>query len=257
MSVHTNENNSAAAERPTVELRAGTSLETHAIVLGSVTLKESDKLFTLLTLDHGKISALGKGAAKSVKRFGASLETLNHVKASLKVPCQTPAGESMWFLEKAELKSQFLHFRSDYSAMETGFFALRLVQDMIPEGMIDAALFRALGRFLRDSKDLNFSQQAPWVRLSFWTWFCHHLGFGDLSEPVEALFEQSSPGWGKVWHLCLAQVEPKFQELFHALGSRPLPTLELHVEIMVYKRWVEITGMHWEHFEKWVSSKKF
>ena len=46
---------------------------TAAIVLRTVDYGEADRVVTLFTRDHGKLSALARGARKSVKRFGAAL----------------------------------------------------------------------------------------------------------------------------------------------------------------------------------------
>ena len=48
-------------------------LVTPAIVLRTVDYGEADRVVTLFTRDAGKLSALARGARKSVKRFGAAL----------------------------------------------------------------------------------------------------------------------------------------------------------------------------------------
>ena len=46
---------------------------TAAIVLRVTDYGEADRIVTLLTESHGKVSALARGAKKSRKRFGAAL----------------------------------------------------------------------------------------------------------------------------------------------------------------------------------------
>ena len=47
-------------------------ITTPAIVLRTVDYGEADRVVTLFTREHGKLSALARGARKSVKRFGAA-----------------------------------------------------------------------------------------------------------------------------------------------------------------------------------------
>lgn len=47
---------------------------TQAVVLRSVDYGDSDKIVTLFTSGYGKISAIAKGAKRSMKRFGGTLE---------------------------------------------------------------------------------------------------------------------------------------------------------------------------------------
>jgi DNA repair protein RecO (recombination protein O) len=46
---------------------------TPAVILRSVALRESDLLVILLTLDHGKVEAIARGARRSKKRFAGGL----------------------------------------------------------------------------------------------------------------------------------------------------------------------------------------
>lgn len=56
---------------------------TECIVLKRINYHDSDKLYTLLSKDKGKISALGKGVRKISSRRGGNLDTLNRIQASL------------------------------------------------------------------------------------------------------------------------------------------------------------------------------
>jgi hypothetical protein len=233
------------------DLRAGAHTESHAIVLGTTALRESDRMVRFLTLEHGIISALAKGAARSQKRFGGALEPMSYVKAHLRVPRESAGEEAIWRLERVDLKDAYLHLRSSYAALENVSFVLRLVRDIIPEGSVDPGLFKALGRFLRDSAQIDLAAHSMWPRVAFWTWFTHHLGFGDLSSQLELAMRQADSRWVQLWHNCLALSEPDFRTFFHNLAQYPLPPLSNADEIRIYQRWVDLSGLHWEHFEKW------
>ena len=53
--------------------RSGPSLATQCLVLRVVDYGDADRIVTLLTAAHGKISALAKGARSSRRRYGAAL----------------------------------------------------------------------------------------------------------------------------------------------------------------------------------------
>jgi DNA repair protein RecO (recombination protein O) len=58
-------------------------LKTEAIVLRSIRYGEADRILHLYTPDHGRLSAIAKGARRSRSRFGARLEPFFHVRAVL------------------------------------------------------------------------------------------------------------------------------------------------------------------------------
>jgi hypothetical protein len=58
-------------------------LKTEAIVLRSIRYGEADRILHLYTPDHGRVSAIAKGARRSRSRFGARLEPFFHVRAVL------------------------------------------------------------------------------------------------------------------------------------------------------------------------------
>jgi DNA repair protein RecO len=125
------------------DLRPGEVVAVNAIVLGNQAFKENDKLVRLLTLEFGKISTFAVNAQKSIKRFGASVEPMNFVKAQIKVPRNVADNDSPLFrLERADLRSSFPHLRQSYAAIDTASFALRMVGDFLPELAADESLFK-------------------------------------------------------------------------------------------------------------------
>jgi DNA repair protein RecO (recombination protein O) len=58
-------------------------LKTEAIVLRSIRYGEADRILHLYTPDHGRLSAIAKGARRARSRFGARLEPFVHVRAVL------------------------------------------------------------------------------------------------------------------------------------------------------------------------------
>jgi DNA repair protein RecO (recombination protein O) len=61
----------------------GRSLRTEAIVLRSIRYGEADRILHLYTPDHGRLSAIAKGARRTRSRFGARLEPFFHLRMLL------------------------------------------------------------------------------------------------------------------------------------------------------------------------------
>lgn len=72
---------------------------TTAVVLRTHAFGESDKIVTLLTRDAGKLNGIARGAKRSLRRFGGSLELFSHVRVDLRQRRTT----ELAFLERAVL----------------------------------------------------------------------------------------------------------------------------------------------------------
>jgi DNA repair protein RecO (recombination protein O) len=59
------------------------TLKTEAVVLRSIRYGEADRILHLYTPDHGRVSAIAKGARRARSRFGARLEPFFHIRAVL------------------------------------------------------------------------------------------------------------------------------------------------------------------------------
>jgi DNA repair protein RecO (recombination protein O) len=59
------------------------TLRTEAIVLRSIRYGEADRILHLYTPDHGRLSAIAKGARRTRSRFGARLEPFFHLRMLL------------------------------------------------------------------------------------------------------------------------------------------------------------------------------
>ncbi|MBO0769291.1 MAG: DNA repair protein RecO, partial [Solirubrobacterales bacterium] len=57
----------------------GGTLKTEAIVLRSIRYGEADRILHVYTPEHGRLSAIAKGARRSKSRFGARLEPFMQV----------------------------------------------------------------------------------------------------------------------------------------------------------------------------------
>ncbi|HVN37593.1 MAG TPA: DNA repair protein RecO [Myxococcota bacterium] len=106
------------------------SLETEALILRSVDFGESDRILHLLVPDAGRLTAIAKGARRSVRRFAGTLDLFNHlhVRLDLRRPGQVSR------LDQARLVRSFAPLRSDPSRFALGCYLLELLDRLAPEG---------------------------------------------------------------------------------------------------------------------------
>lgn len=239
------------------DLKPGQLFQTHAISLGSKAYRDNDKLVRFFSLDLGIVSTIALNAQQSLKRFGAAIEPGTHSMLQLKVPRDLNSTQSPLFrLDKADLRSQFPHLRADFASIESLSFILRLVTDNYPELHPDGALFKTLGRVLRDSSVVNFSKYAGWVRAYFWSWFTQHLGYGDLLHSWKAQEWDVPEEFWEAWDASICESEDVLvREFFESFFSSALPQVSTEAEVSLYRSWLELSGIHWKFFETWIKSR--
>jgi DNA repair protein RecO (recombination protein O) len=105
-----------------------------ALVLRSVDFGESDRIVHLLVPDSGRLTAIAKGARRSVRRFPGTLDLFNH----LRVQVERRRTAGMARLEQATLLEVFTPLRSDPARFALGCYLLELFDRLAPEGIARA-----------------------------------------------------------------------------------------------------------------------
>jgi len=121
---------------------------THAVILRSVDVAESDRILHLLVPEHGRVTAVAKGARRSTKRFAGTLDLFNHLRVSL----HRRRGAAIGRLEQAVLVRHYAALRSDSARFALACYLLELLDRLAPEGGVRRDMQR-LFRFALDSFD--------------------------------------------------------------------------------------------------------
>jgi DNA repair protein RecO (recombination protein O) len=119
---------------------------THAVILRSVDVAESDRILHLLVPEYGRVTAVAKGARRSAKRFAGTLDLFNHLRVSL----HRRRGAAIGRLEQAVLVHHYAPLRSDPARFALGCYLLELLDRLAPEGGVRRDMQR-LFRFALDS----------------------------------------------------------------------------------------------------------
>lgn len=106
------------------------ALHTEALVLRAVDFGESDRIVHLLVPDAGRLTAIAKGARRSVRRFPGTLDFFN----LLRVHVERRRPHAMARLEQASLLRSFPALRADPTRFAMGCYLLELLDRLAPEG---------------------------------------------------------------------------------------------------------------------------
>lgn len=134
-------------------------IDTEALILRSVDFGESDRIVHLLIPEMGRLTAIAKGARRSVKRFPGTLDLFNH----LRVQAERRSAAGMARLEHAQLIRTFHALRTDPTRFALGCYLLELLDRLAPEGGARADTQRIFGYAMAALRTLD--EERPDLRL--------------------------------------------------------------------------------------------
>jgi DNA repair protein RecO (recombination protein O) len=98
------------------------------VVLRTTPLRESDLLVVLYTDEHGRVTAVARGARKSQRRFAGALSLLVLARYQLG---RRPRGE-LWSLESADVVREWTQLSSDVVAVAHASYVAEIVGALLP-----------------------------------------------------------------------------------------------------------------------------
>jgi DNA repair protein RecO (recombination protein O) len=119
-----------------------------AIVLRKLPYGESDRIVHLFTLNSGRLSAIAKGGAKSVRRFMNTLEPLRIIK----VEYFDKSGKGLPRIENAHILEDFQGIEEDFRRLSIAFFFMEVVDKLVKERQPYPQMFHILSKVLRNLK---------------------------------------------------------------------------------------------------------
>ncbi|MBL9005815.1 MAG: DNA repair protein RecO [Myxococcales bacterium] len=128
---------------------------TAALVLRVTDYSESDRIVTLLTETHGKVSALARGAKKSRKRFGAALGLFGCGEATLR------ERRDLWLLEELHAQRGFLRLGHELGRFSHACYACELCQQLCPPHEPEPQVYALLRSFLERLDSLPLADKPP------------------------------------------------------------------------------------------------
>ncbi len=120
---------------------------TRGIVLKRLNYQEADRLVTVLTADHGKLTLMAKGVRKIKSKLAGGIELLTVNEMVI-----IEGKGDIYTLRSARMQRNFAHLSSDYGRMQLGFQLLKLVQH-ITESQLEPAYFEMVELTLANLDD--------------------------------------------------------------------------------------------------------
>ena len=139
-----------------------------AIVLAAMDYRESDRIVTLFTLEHGKVRGVAKGAKRSARRFGPALEPFARIGVELVLR------DGLSSVRSADIVTLYPRIRQELRAIGLAGYAVELVDRYLPDGAPSPRLFRLLAAYL---ELLDWGEAAPSDRRFFEANFLNILGY--------------------------------------------------------------------------------
>lgn len=144
------------------------STRCEAIVLAAMDYRESDRIVTLFTLQHGKVRGVAKGAKRSARRFGPALEPFARLSVELVVR------EGLSSVRSADIVTLYPGIRGGLRSIGLAGYAVELVDRYLPDGAPTPRLFRLLTAYL---ERLDGGESVPSDRRFFEANFLNILGY--------------------------------------------------------------------------------
>jgi len=146
--------------------RAGPTFDSDALVLRRVEYGEADLILTLFTRDHGRVSALARGARKSQRRFAGAFEPF----FTIRVRWHERPGTELLTLVHAELARTRIALLSDLNRMDLAGRALAWIRAAAPARSAEPEVFDRMERLLdtlsdpnRGPPELELAQTGIWL----------------------------------------------------------------------------------------------
>lgn len=114
-----------------------------ALVLSTLDFGEADRIVTLFTREHGRLSAFAAGARKSKKRFAGALEAGTHLTAQL----VSTRGDTHR-LDGVNVIRSFHRIRDDLARIARAMYCLELCRELTRDHQPHEPLFDALAQYL-------------------------------------------------------------------------------------------------------------
>ena len=109
-----------------------------AVIISHKDFGEADRLIRLFSLEHGKLSAIAKGARKIRSRKAAHIEPFTYTALVL------AKGQTFWIITQADTKAGYPNIREDLRKTAKAAYILELADQLTGDEQTEPAIFRLI-----------------------------------------------------------------------------------------------------------------
>lgn len=143
------------------------TMRTKAIVLRRTNYGEADRILTILTPDHGKLSVIARGVRKEKSRLAGGIELFAICDLVLTRGANNTS--DLWTLTGSRLNTFFAQIMTDYDRLQFGYEVIKLVSNAsenIDEPEFFELLEQSLAAINNLKIDLKITQTWFYLRLA-------------------------------------------------------------------------------------------
>jgi DNA repair protein RecO (recombination protein O) len=153
------------------------------IVIKRTNFSESDRIVTLFTLEHGKVTVIAKGVRKLTSHRSGSLELFNHIRATI-----IQGRGQLDTLAEVDLLNSFSSWRHQLGRISVAYELAELVDKLTADRQILPSVYLLLTQSLEDISSLTTDWQSD---LHNWTLeLVRELGFWPKDKPFAGDLQQ-------------------------------------------------------------------
>lgn len=119
------------------------------IILSKRDVSETDRIYTIFTLESGKIKALGKGVRRPNAKLAGHLEPVTYSEIFLS------KGRGIGKLTGSGVVENFSKIKSDIESLIQVSYAVKVLEKIIPEQQEEERIFKLFSEYLNAMEDLS------------------------------------------------------------------------------------------------------
>ena len=176
--------------------------KTDAIVLKSFDFRETSKIVTFFTKDHGKVKGILKGIRKDPKKFGSHVD-----RYSVNEIVFYPSRSEIHLVSHCDLRQYFFPIRQDYKRSLAANYILELVDRLLPAEEPNEDIYQLMIDYLTSletASDINKLVHIFQIKMLLLSGFRPHLdSCVKCQRPVKARARFSLKEGGLICADCL------------------------------------------------------
>jgi DNA repair protein RecO (recombination protein O) len=125
-------------------------VQTEGIVLKSFDFRETSRIATVYTKDHGKVKGVLKGIRKDPRKFGSSVDkfTINDI------VYYRYSRSDIHLISQCDLKQYYLPIRQDYKRTVAAQYALELIDIIMQTEEVNRAIYKLILDYLESLQEI-------------------------------------------------------------------------------------------------------